>query len=537
MKNRKHLNHFVQTVSVLFFLALTCVPFSAAQAYGGIEDVFERGDLAGVKRLLAKGKYHSPVEALNLAILYGRLDVVKYLASRGWLEKCRKAERCFPVNSAAASGNIKLIQFLKSKGFPITLQALKNAAQRGHLETVRFFCKTGENFDEKYGYKILEGGTWIEYTGTVHEHFQHFINKKMRYRWAPLRDARIYASYAKIVEYLGSGQCKKAPKHMDILASYTMEVKALRRGNVKAVKRFLTKRKADSIHPYVLVYQLYEAVASDKLGLVKYLNDRGWLKRCRKISYCFPQHIAALKAPDSSVLSFLIAEGFAVDIYNSEYGGTPLQYAGLAGNLNAVKLLCQKGADLRKNVMLVNLGRYPEGILQSSRRSYGGVWCEMTRGNPDAQQLCFEQTFAAHECIPGLSCRGVKFPPKGTKAQVKRILAINAVFQYLRSGQCRSPQAPACPEVTSINGSVVADKLSLRETPNINGKVISTLSFDRYIKVIDRSKGCEKIADRSGRWIKVEVYENMRLRGDRGATQGWVFDAYIDYRPDKKPRR
>ncbi len=531
MKNRKLLNYLVHTASILFLLVLSSVPFSAAQAYGGIEDVFARGDLAGVKRLLAKGKYHSPVEALIDAILSGRLELVKYLASRGWLEDCRKAERCFPVNSAAASGNIELIQFLISKGFPVTIQALKYAAQRGHLDAVKYFCKIGANFDEKFAYKIYDGG-WLEYTGTVYEQLQHSTDKRMRYRWAPLRDARIYTSHVKIVEYLKSGQCKKPPKHKDIIAIYVMEVKALRAGDVKTVKKLFAKRNTDSIHPRVLVYQLYEAVASGKLELVKYLKGRGWLKRCRKIPDCFPQHIAAQKATDSSVLSFLLAEGFEVDVYNAKYGATPLQYAGLAGNLNAVKLLCQKGADLRKNVMLVNLGRYPEGILQSSRRAYGGVWCEMTRGNADAQQLCFEQTFAAYECIPGLPCKGVKFPPKGTKAQVKRILAINEVFQYLRSGQCRSPQAPACPVVTSIHGKVVADKLNLGETPSLNGKVIRTLDFDRYVKVIDRSKSCETIAGRSGRWIKVEVYEEGPGRR-RIATQGWVFDSYIDYQPNK----
>ena len=131
--------------------------------------------------------------------------------------------------------------------------------------------------------------------------------------------------------------------------SHPKDVKAFETGNLPAIKRILVKDNYIEGDPRFLRFALEKAISSGNVDLLRYLNDRGWLQKCRQLE-CYPVHEAA-RHGRVEIIKFLGAEGFdakAVDNVNSEYGGnTPLHYAASRGHLETVKLLCELNVDAR----------------------------------------------------------------------------------------------------------------------------------------------------------------------------------------------
>ncbi len=122
------------------------------------------------------------------------------------------------------------------------------------------------------------------------------------------------------------------------------EAKAFRAGNLKEVKR-IVERSGD-FSGGDLETALWFAASSGNVEVMKYLKSRGWLARCRKqADSCFPLHAAASAGASTSMLEFLIAEGFQLD-QRGPLLWPPMFLATKNGHLETVKYLCETGADL-----------------------------------------------------------------------------------------------------------------------------------------------------------------------------------------------
>jgi len=174
------------------------------------------GDLKAFKQVIQndkENKYKNPdliLEALPTAISSGNVELVKYLASLGWLEVCRKDQYCKPIHVAAQYGRVDTIRYLIAQGFdahavtPPTTRgeggknsALHLAAGMGHIGAVMLLCEQGvdANLKNERGRTALGQAKYTAGTGSLG------ATKK--------EDARIRANVAKVIEYLESGRCKK----------------------------------------------------------------------------------------------------------------------------------------------------------------------------------------------------------------------------------------------------------------------------------------------------------------------------------------
>lgn len=174
---------------------------------------FKKGDIKTVKRLVEKDNYFKDdhkhtVEALYFAIDSGNLELIKYLASQGWLDICRKESLCAPIYAAAYYEFKKskpMIEFFISQGFsPVAANAygatpLHAAAQHSaDIDLVRYLCELGVDASVRGGYykrTALEKAVNSAGAGSLSPNKQE--------------DARIRQGLKKVIAYLESGQCKK----------------------------------------------------------------------------------------------------------------------------------------------------------------------------------------------------------------------------------------------------------------------------------------------------------------------------------------
>jgi len=115
----------------------------------GSEDqrLFRSGDIAGVKRIIAaRPELYSNVHptALHEAVDRGQTELVKYLATLGWLEQCKKEPSCgSPFITAAMNEDLDLMRFLMSAGFPPSVDSLRMAAGSRRYKAVEFHLTNG----------------------------------------------------------------------------------------------------------------------------------------------------------------------------------------------------------------------------------------------------------------------------------------------------------------------------------------------------------------------------------------------------------
>ena len=498
---------------------------------------FSTGDIAAVKRILAKDhdrgySGEQLIEALEQAILHGQVELVKYLATRGWLEVCRKAPNCHSVDWATDS--VEMLQYLVSKGFPITIDALRSASETGRLQAVEFLCDRGANPHEKYRYSVYDykQNKSVLHEGTALQMLKESNSYTGKAQWSsenPLRDAQWSAAVVKVAEFIEKGLCRRGVKPSSLLAKYEQEVKALKEPNISVARQLFSPSDADAIHPTVLTYLLYEAIASGSLEILDYLKGIGWLDRCKKTPLCRPAEIAALTGAGDHLFKFLVSEGFEIDWSSSTYTGTPLHFATLAGHLVTVKSLCQQGANARYPV---KLNGKSESLLTALRKSYGTTWCALNgQRNSDASGVCNDEPvdIPGPNCVPGTSCLSIRFPPDGPQEAVQKLVKLSEVFHYLRSDSCNPLPNGQCPSlpVGAVVGTVVWDSIRLRSAPDQASTIIRTLKYGQELSIIDTNSDCVTVGSKAGHWVKV------RDKWDSSSSEGWVFDAYLDYLPDE----
>jgi len=219
-------------VGLLAALLLVSMAPSATLGNGweGSEDqrLFRSGDIVGVKRIIAESPaLYSRVHptALNEAVDRGQTDLVKYLASLGWLEQCKKEPTCgSPFPTAALNEDFDLMEFLMANGYPPSAYslrmvagsrkykvvefhlangirgdslALSYAANAGDIRMVKILCASGSDPDVMLP---LEGRN----TTAALELAWKISNESMR--------DETRAKLQEILDYFKSGQCKKAEK-------------------------------------------------------------------------------------------------------------------------------------------------------------------------------------------------------------------------------------------------------------------------------------------------------------------------------------
>jgi len=186
--------------------------FGAAWESSKEAESFRKGDIASVKRILQKETYSEALilEAFPTAITSGNVELIKYLASLGWMEVCRKDQYCMPIHLAARYGRVDAMKFFISQGFDVHAitaptkrggggknSALHLAAKMGNLDAAKFLCEQGVDADLKNEYGRTALGD-AKYTASIRS---LGATKK--------EDARNRAKVSKVIEYLESGQCKK----------------------------------------------------------------------------------------------------------------------------------------------------------------------------------------------------------------------------------------------------------------------------------------------------------------------------------------
>lgn len=115
-------------------------------------------------------------------------------------------------------------------------------------------------------------------------------------------------------------------------------------GDLAAVKRILSK---ETYSGDLLIEAFQTSARSGNIDLVKYLEKRGWAKVCRNDKRCDPVLWAVLGKKQPKMVSHLLSLGFAptsASLFMASALVTP-EDEDVASSLEAVKILCQKGAN------------------------------------------------------------------------------------------------------------------------------------------------------------------------------------------------
>jgi len=195
-----------------FFAVLPAQGWAASWEQVSPQEVeaFKSGNLKEVKRILKRrGDYKDPitmVTALEFAATSGNVEVMRYLNSRGWFDRCRaQMHPCFPLHAAANGGaNSRMLEYLIAEGFaldargPLGMTPMLMAAEKGRFETTKYLCEAGADPDARSrggatALQLAEASIWA----------RHSRNPKV--------EQRIRDGLSKVIEYLKAGQCKKKP--------------------------------------------------------------------------------------------------------------------------------------------------------------------------------------------------------------------------------------------------------------------------------------------------------------------------------------
>lgn len=547
-------------------LALLLISFTARSSSWEETDgqFFINGDIKAVKRILAQEKYSGDQLALafNFAASSGNVALTQYLESLGWIKACNKLRDCQPMQWASMNNpRPQMVEWLLSKGYKSDQGSLESAAVlnlpndstvASSFTVVKIHCDNGVNPLTSRSY-IDNGKKVVD--PTVLQSLSDRLNSATQDQGYALLHAKARAAEVVTTSFIKAGLCKKGAKQSTWFDEYLKLIAATRAGDsdLSKANTFIVTNISKEWRSIVENYLMNEAVAikddTQRLSMLNAYKETMWLKRCQQAPHCSVVDVAAEIGADKASFEFLAKEGFQLDRPNKS-GVTPLAYATANAQLDTVKNLCEFGADFRQTT---KMEIYDRSIMSIARRAYSYTWCSAVINAPmskkekdEIQNRCeYEggsigspQTgVSIPECLPGKSCMGIAFPPKGTDTQIKDLKALAEIFDYFKSGQCKAPnKVLSCSANTKPYAVLMADKVQLRSEANASGNKVETLPFGTMFEVIDSKRPCETIATREGRWIKVKVYSiPLRNREEYSDMQGWVFDTFVDYLPNLEP--
>ena len=522
---------------------------------------FSDGDLRSVRRILNKTKYAGEKLALafNFAAESGNVELTKYLDSLGWIKACKKLRDCQPVQRASMNkANPSMVEWLLGKGFKSDSAALLSAVEQNlpqddkvanSFAIIKMHCENGVNplVPLEYEKKIVDASILKQLTDRQQSATQDEAHA--------LLHARARATEAITTSFFKAGLCKKGAKKTIWFDEYLNLVSMVRAGiaDLSTANAFINLKVAQEWRTLVESYLIAEAISmTDDVQRQKMLlafKVDAWLARCRQSSTCSALEVAAESGADRVTFEILANEKFNLDSLNTS-GATPISYATVNAHFDAVKTLCDFGADYRQTTSSAG---YEGSIISLARRAYSYTWCgaalNAQLSNEDRESVrnrCTDvfdsigspQTAVTiDECVPGKSCLGIAFPPKGGDQEVKDLESLAGIFNYLKSGQCKAAKVTlSCTVHTKPYAVLIADKVQLRTAANANSGKIETLPFGTLFEVIDSKRACETVGAREGRWIKVKVGTMPQHEPDElNNLSGWIFDAYVDYRPSMEP--
>lgn len=553
-------------VKPLSCLALLLVSLTAHSATWEETDgqFFINGDLKAVKRILSQEKYSGDqlALALNFAATSGNIALTQYLESLGWIKACNKLRDCQPMQWASMNNpKPQMVEWLLSKGFKSDRGSLESAAVLNQpadstvansFAVVKIHCENGVNPLISASY-LHEGKKLIE--PPILERLSERLNSATQDQGYALLHARARAAEVVTTSFIKAGLCKKGAKQSTWFDDYLKLVAATRAGDtdLRKANSYITANISKEWRMIVENYLMSEAIAIKddvrRLSMLNAYKDGTWLSRCRLTPHCSVVDVTAEMGAGKANFEFLAKEGYQLDRPNAS-GVTPIAYATANAQLDTVKNLCEFGADFRQTT---KMEIYDRSILSIARRAYSYTWCSAVINAPiskaereEIQNRCeYEggsigspQTgVSIPECIPGKSCMGIAFPPKGTDTQIKDLKALADLFDYFKSGQCKAPnKVLSCSANTKPYAVLIADKVQLRSEADANSNKVETLPFGTMLEIIDSKRPCETISTREGRWIKVKIYSiPLGFREEFNEMQGWIFDAFVDYVPTLEP--
>ncbi len=83
---------------------------------------------------------------------------------------------------------------------------------------------------------------------------------------------------------------------------------------------------------------------------------------------------------------------------------------------------------------------------------------------------------------------------------------------------CKEFSATGSGEVEENIGIIIGDIVNVRETPAVNGKIISQLKDGAHVKVTEKTQNPMQVGKHFDRWVKIRTKENVA---------GYVFGAFL----------
>lgn len=540
---------FVRIAAHSILLILLMTPPAYGDTWDEGEGIyFQNGDISAVKHILSQSTYKGEalIYAFLTAVSSGNVDLVRYLETRGWGKNCLASEDCDPLFYAVVSQkHPKMVAYLLSRNYNPTTAALKSAALMNTpgqkevaaaFESVVLLCAQGANPAKVEKNK---DGTMEP---SVIDKLADRINSPRLNMGTPTDAARGTAAETILLKFFKSDKCKRGKVDTDELSQFMALSQSLRNGTLTPLQ--LPILEAARSIPQIETYLLYEAIRSGKIALLEQLKQLSIISRCLANSRCRPFNVAAEAGVSREIFQYLADQNFEIDP-PSNYGESPLMYAVLNAEVEAVRFLCERGADYRKQVKLDVSNR---SIISILRRQYGYTWASivMNGGNgASAAQIAKndctyggsllrpQDEMCASECIPGSTCKGISFPPNGRATDIRKLTDLRDIFLYLKDGHCQSDR---CTRNVSRNAAIIGNGVHLRDGPSTGREKLKLLQFGTVVEVLDNSRSCEPLAGSMGRWIKVNVlsYPN-NFNEEHPKIEGWLFDTYVDYFFDLRP--
>jgi ankyrin repeat protein len=282
-----------------------------------------RGIISKNKEILnskdSKGNY-----MLNVAVIEGNIEIVKYLVSQGADINIKDSSGKTPLQITIHEGRVELINYFLSKDADVDMKdhfnetSLHYATDRGEIEVVKLIVSHGAD-----------------------------LNAKNNLKETPLFVA-VKNNYLDIAEYLISegaevnikDNSRRSPLH-----------EAVYQGNLELVKYLISNGAYVNAKDKYDIYALHVAAKQGQLEILKCLISKGakinvkgaaileWTPFYRTMG-CTPLHVAANKG-HLEIVKYLISQGADIDVQNNEES-TALDLAKKRGHNEIISFLASQ---------------------------------------------------------------------------------------------------------------------------------------------------------------------------------------------------